>query len=47
MNKIIKFYLPDNTYMGWKKYKSFADNYLEIKSWVDSGNKIKIKDTSK
>ena len=28
--------------MGWKKLKSFTDNWLECKSWINSGNYLII-----
>jgi hypothetical protein len=34
----VKFYTDSGRYMGWKFLKNCS--YLEIRSWVDSGNKI-------
>ena len=36
----IKFYTNKNKYAGWKKFKSFCDNWLECKNWINSGNSI-------
>lgn len=38
----IKFYTDNNKYMGWQKFKSFCENWGELKSWVDSGNNLII-----
>ena len=38
----ILFYDSSKNYRGRKKFVSHRDNYLEIKSWVESGNFIKL-----
>jgi hypothetical protein len=40
--KTIKFYNEKNRYMGWKKLKNFQTNWLECKSWINSGNTLII-----
>lgn len=40
--KTIKFYTETGKYMGWKKLKSFCDNWLECKSWINSGNSLMV-----
>jgi hypothetical protein len=40
--KTIIYYRNDQQYLGWEKFKSFRENYLEIKWWVANGNYIKI-----
>ena len=42
--KTIKFYTNNNKYMGWIKYKSFSENWLELRSWIDRGNSLEFKD---
>jgi len=40
--KTIKYYTDNGRYIGWKKFKSFCDNWLECKSWLNSGNSLII-----
>jgi hypothetical protein len=39
---LIEFYTDSKRAIGRKKFVSRRDNYLEIKSWVESGNFIKL-----
>jgi len=39
---VIKFLTKDFKYQGWKKFYGYKENFLECKSWVDSGNIIEI-----
>lgn len=40
--KTVKFYTESGRYTGWKKLKSFHDNWFECKSWINSGNKLVV-----
>ena len=40
--KYIVFYTDKNKYTGKKKFTSLKENLLEINSWIESGNYIKI-----
>lgn len=40
--RTIKFYNDTGSFMGWKKLKSFCVNWLECKSWINSGNSLII-----
>lgn len=38
--KMIKFYTDNNKYMGFTSVKSYGLQYLELRSWILSGNYI-------
>ena len=42
IKKTICYYTGDKKYMGWQAFVSLSADYLDIKSWIDSGNYLKI-----
>ncbi len=36
---VVCFYTDTDRYMGWKHFNRYS--YLEVNSWLESGNKIK------
>ena len=41
--KTIKFYTDTGKFIAWKKWKSCQENYLELRSWILSGNSLVVK----
>jgi hypothetical protein len=40
--KTIKYYTSFKMFVGWSKFRSLPEDYLNIKSWINSGNFIKL-----
>jgi len=40
--KSVKFYTDSGRYMGKKNLTSYQKDFLELKSWLDSGNEIEF-----